>query len=196
LLRHTALCAIGALLATQSGCIYSRYMTNTSRSATEQLLIGDSIRKVVGQLQIPDVEGRAVAVELSAIPDKDTAYFKATLEARLGQAGARIVPADAAEFRMVLLVGSAGTVSRNALFGLPSLPVPSVGATPEIPFVSALRQRAWSQAQVFTWDRGGILVHQSEPVIQRSRFDITSFIFLEFRRNDIYPEEDGSIAIE
>ncbi len=194
--RCTAAALLGIALLSQPGCLYDRLTTNTSRSATEQLLVGDSIRKAVGQLRIPDVKGRALAVEIRAIPSADTEYLKSVLEVRLGEAGARIVAPEAAEFKMVALVGGIGTVARDAAFGLPSLPIPSIGATPAIPFVSASRQRAWTQAQLFTWDMDGALVHQSDPVLQRSRFDITSVLFVEIRRNDVYPNEDGSLAVE
>ena len=184
------------VLASTSGCIYSRYNTNTERSATEQLLIGESIRQVVEALELPDVQGRAVAVAIRAIPSKDTDYLKGVLEARLGRLGARIVAPDQAELEVTTLVGSIGTVYRNAAFGLPSLPIPSIGATPDIPFIRALRQRAWTLAQVVTRDRGGIQIAESPIVIRRARFNITSIFFIEIRSNDVFPGEGSLLSVE
>jgi hypothetical protein len=184
-------CTAAAALLSSTGCLYSRYATNTTRSATEQLLISSSIRKTLGQLDLPDLRGRAVAVRLSSVPDKDTEYLKGVLEARLGLEGIRIVVPEQAEFTIVALVGAIGSVSRSGAFGLPSIPIPSLGATPEIPFLSVDRQRAWTQAQILTWDRDGNLVDQSQPAIQHSRFDVTTILFLKVHGDDIYPDEDG-----
>ena len=178
-----------ALLTLADGCLYNRFNTNTGRSATEQLLISDSIRRVVDQLEIPDVKDRKVAVELSAIPSADATYLKNMLEGRLGSAGATLVPVDQAELKIVALVGAIGTVDRNASFGLPALPIPSIGTTPPIPFVASKRQRGYTQAQLLTWSSTGALIAASAPVIDASRFDITSVLFFEIRRNDVYPGE-------
>jgi len=183
-------------LVAANGCLYSRYATNTDRSATEQLLVAESIRRAIGQLDLPDLEGRTAAVRIQAIPSADTDYLRAVLEARLGLEGSRLVPEEEAEFVVTALVGAIGTVARNASFGVPALPIPSLGATPEIPFVSVMRQRAYTEAQIVTHDRGGILVAMSDKVLQRARFDVTSVIFIEFRSNDVYPDEEAAISVD
>ena len=189
--------AFAVVLLAAQGCLYNRYNTNTGRSATEQLLISDSIRRAVSTLAIPDVEDRKVVVEISAVPSNDTAYFKSALEARLGSAGATLTSLDQADLRIVALVGAVGTVDRNASFGLPPLPIPSIGTTPAIPFIAAKRQRGYTEAQIVTWSSAGRLVARSDLVVEASRFDITSVLFFEIRRNDVFPgEQSFSIAID
>jgi hypothetical protein len=189
--------ALGAVIALSStGCLYSRYASDTRRSATEQLLISGSIDRVVAGLVLPDVRGRSVVVEARSVDTVDMAYLQAALEARLGAAGARIAPAPEAELIVTVLVGAIGTVSRKASFGLPSIPIPTAGATPEIPIVSLLRQRGWARARAVVRTREGVHVAPSADVMARARFDVTSVVFIELRSNDIYPGEEGALAIE
>jgi len=147
-------------------------------------------------LKLPDIQDRTVAVRVSAIPSPDLPYLQAALEGRLAAAGARIVPEAEAELTVVALTGAVGTVARDASFGLPSLPIPSIGTTPELPFLAVIRQRAWTQTQLFTWDATGALVERSEPVQQSARFDLFNILFFSIRRNEIYPGENGTVAID
>ena len=196
--RARVLAVLGTLLCvSQVGCLYTRYATDTKRSATEQLLVSESIDRVIGELAIPDeVSGRAVAVEIAAVETADTGYLKAALEQRLGAAGARVTAAAEAELVLTAIVGAIGTVSRKASFGLPSLPIPSIGATPELPFVSVVRQRGWTRLRVVLRSRDGGQLASSGQAMARARFDVISILFIELRRNDVYPGEDGSLAVE
>jgi hypothetical protein len=188
------LCVALGLLST--GCLYTRYASDTRRSATEQLLISRSVDDVVARLPLPDVDGRGVAVDAKAVDTSDTSYLQAALEARLLASGARIMPAADAELLVTAIVGAIGTVSRKASFGLPAIPVPPIGATPEIPIVSVLRQRGWTRARAIVRDRAGAQVAASDDVMAQSHFDITSVVFFELRSNNIYPEEESTVAID
>ena len=58
--RLVGLCLCASLT---SGCIYSRHQTHTGRSATEQLLLTQSIERAVARLELPEVDGLDVAVD-------------------------------------------------------------------------------------------------------------------------------------
>ena len=47
-----------------SGCLHKRYHTDSARSATEQLLITESVERAVAGLEIPPVSGRRVAFDV------------------------------------------------------------------------------------------------------------------------------------
>ena len=148
----------------------------------------------MAKLELPAVDGRAVSLEVSAIPARHGGYLRSVLAERLGRAGARIVSRKSAELRLTALVGSIGTASSSSTLGIPSVPIPPAG-TPEIPLVSIQRERGWTQVRLLTWDLSGRLLASSPTVIERARFDITTLLFLEFRRSDVYdapPSEDAA----
>jgi len=183
---------VGLLLvcaALTSACIYSRTSSDTGRSATEQLLISHSIERAVARLDLPALSGRKVAVSLEAVPAADTGYLRGLLEARLGAEGALLVAPEQAEVKVVALVGAIGTVSRRGSFGLPPIPIPTIGVTPDLPFVSTARQSGWTRLQVTVWEAGGAQIARSSGVQIESSLSLTSVLFVEFRSADIYPEE-------
>src|SRR6185503_4528235 len=102
---HTARAApVLALLCAALGmasCLSSRLETNTGQSSTEQLLVAESVERAVDGLELPDVRGKRVFVDLSAIPGQHGDYLQSLLATRLGQNGALLVPAEKAELRIV-----------------------------------------------------------------------------------------------
>ncbi len=177
------------------GCTYQRYVTETPRSATEQLLVHRAAERALDALTWPDLEGRAVAVEVAALNGADAPYAQALAEARARTLGARVVALEQAEWVLVLLAGGLGTASRNTSFGVPALPIPG-GSTPEIPFARVLKQRGYAQLRLVAHDRSGASVADSEGVLGRASFETYSLFFLVIRRNDIYPGEQSSFGID
>jgi hypothetical protein len=190
---------IGAALvcaALASGCVYNRTSSDTNRTATEQLLVSHSIEQAVAELALPPLGERRVAVSVESVPAADTGYLRGLLEARLGSEGARLVPSAEAEVRVVALIGAIGTASRKGSFGLPSIPLPTLGVTPEVPFISSARQSAWTRLQVTVWEADGVQLARSPSVQVESHYNVTSVLFLEVRSTDIYPGENGGLALE
>ncbi len=187
---------VGLLTLLVTGCVSTRYQTETPRSATEQLLLSDAIEAAVAELEWPDVSGRAVAVEVVALSAGDASYLAAAAEARLAAAGAQLVDPGEAQLLLVLRAGALGTVSRSASFGIPELPVPGGLVTPSIPFVKALKQRAYVKLRLVGFDGTGVQRASAGPVMARKKFDVYSLFFLVLRRNDIYPGEASSLGID
>lgn len=188
---------LGALLAAgpSTGCVYVRYQTQTPRSATEQLLVSRSIERAVEGLELPDVYGKLVSVELASIPGDDAKYLLAELEARLARAGAQVVAVDQAELRVVALVGVIGTAGRSTSWGIPSLPTP-FGVTPELPFIKVVKQRGYTRVRVVARDSGGAGVAESEPSLGRASFEVTNYLFVVRSKNEIYPGEENRWGID
>ncbi len=170
------------------GCSYQRYITNTARSATEQLLVSQAIERTVAQLEWPAIADRKVAIETVALNESDSVYLKAELNARARSLGATVSPAGDADWIVVAHAGGMGTVERQAEFGVPSLPTP-FGVTPSLPFVRIVKQRGYAKVRLVVHDVEGNLVFESPPVMQRTTFDVYGVLFLAFLRNDIYPED-------
>jgi hypothetical protein len=178
-----------------SGCIYSRHQTNTARSATEQLLLTQSIERAVARLELPEVDDRDLAVETVSLAPDEARYIQAEVEARLRQAGAHVVSPAEAEIIVVVLVSASGTAARELFFGVPPIPLPN-GATLGIPLLRVLKQRGYTRLRLVARDSTGAHVLESPPVMERGSFDIYAFLFLALRRNTIYPGEGFDIAID
>lgn len=187
---------LGLAVALLAGCLYSRHTTHTGRSATEQLLLTESIERAVARLELPAVSGRAVALDVVSLAPEPAAYLDAALRRRLEREGAHVVPAGQAELLLAVRAGALGTVARDLGFGLPSLPLPSGGATPSLPVFRVLKQRAYTRLRLSARGPEGRHLAESDPVMDRASFEVYSFLFLALRRNDIYPGEEVELAID
>ena len=190
--RLVGLCVCASLT---SGCIYSRHQTHTARSATEQLLLTQSIERAVARLELPEVDGLDVAVETVSLAPDEARYIQAEVEARLRQAGAHVVSPAEAEIVVVILVSASGTAARELFFGVPPIPLPN-GATLGIPFLRVLRQRGYTRLRLVARDATGAHVLETPPVMERGSFEIYAFLFLAVRRNTIYPGEGFDLTID
>ena len=188
-----ALVVCVALLVT--GCFYTRSVTHSKRSATEQLLISESVARAVAGLDLP-VRGQKVAGELSALPSTDADYAKVAVEARLRELGARVVDPAEAERTVVVLAGSLGTADREFQFGIPSIPLPGGAATPSLPFLRIVKLRGYSRLDGELVDRDGSRLAVAEPTLGRAKFELYGFLFFVYRSNDIYPGEESSFSID
>ncbi|MFQ5513996.1 MAG: hypothetical protein ACE5FG_06110 [Myxococcota bacterium] len=195
--RRLALAALllGALALVGSGCAYTRYQTETKRSATEQLLLTQSIERAVSLVALPKVKRRAVHVTTISLAPEEAAYLRVELEAKLRLAGAEIVSADEAEIYIDALVAASGTVARRLSFGVPPLPTP-FGTTPGLPFLRILKQRGYTRLSLVVREADGASVSRSEPVMARAHFDLFGLLFLAVRHNSIYPGEGFSIGLD
>ena len=189
--------AVVAMLAAAlgSGCVYARNLTDTARSATEQLLLTESVERAVDALELPAVAGRKVALEIESLAPEDAKYLEAVTLIRLQNAGARMVPADEAELVLKMRAGALGTVSRQLLFGIPPVPVPnSITTVPGLPIYTVSKQRGYTKLRLVTYDDTGRLVAESGPVMRRASFEVYSLFLFTWYRNDIYPPEEETEA--
>lgn len=141
----------GALLAAV-GCMLPQEVSRTPRSAVEQLLLTESVRRAVGELDVSLPEGATVAIQVNGLdadrrqvhlndaqvnlngeqyigiidaPSWDLGYVRDAVAGRLGKLGYRVISAagDRAYVARVM-VESLGTNQGITFFGMP--PVQSV----------------------------------------------------------------------
>ncbi|MCP4717346.1 MAG: hypothetical protein GY868_19660 [Deltaproteobacteria bacterium] len=198
MIRTTALlltCLIMAFLTT--GCLYNRYLTNSKRSATEQLLLTETMHAAVEQLTIPDVNGLKTAVEVVSLAPDEEPYLRCLVEEKLRRAGALIAPAEGASAVYLVQVGTIGTISRETTVGIPSVPLGPGLATPALPFVRILKQHGYTKLRLSSYDRvTGKHLTAGEPVITQKNFDVFGFFFLAVRHNQIYPGTQIQLTID
>ncbi len=173
------------------GCLYTRYTSNTQRSATEQLLISTAAQRAVDAVELPEVSGRRVSVRVVGLGhiDKDyddLEYLRTALEQRLLRAGGIVAKREAAELRMTAMVGSIGTAERHFTLGTQVL---GFGV------FAIAKQHGYTKLSLLTQDASGRIVADSPPVIERAYVDIYELMMVVWRDDDIYPEQ-WNLAID
>ncbi len=152
--------------------------SDTTRTATEQLLLSHSIDDSVSQLDFRMLSGRRVFLEtqyLEGVTDKS--YLISSLRQQLLACGC-LMQEDrkTATYIVEARAGSVGTDRNDMLIGVPQMSIPSVmpgipGAMiPEVALAKKTNRRAVTKVAVFAYRRdGGEAVWQSGIVESTSR---------------------------
>lgn len=149
------------LIGCWAGCGTTKW-SDTSRTATEQLLISDSVDRAVSQLDFRAIAGKKVYLDDSYIKGiTDTAYLVSSLRQHILASGAIIrEKREEADYIVEVRAGAVGTDRHDLLFGIPQTTVPvllSASATsttiPEIAFAKRTDQRAVAKVAVFAYNR-------------------------------------------
>jgi hypothetical protein len=160
-----------------AGCGTTR-STDTSRTATEQLLLSDAIDRAVQQVNVQPLAGQTVFLDDSRLGEVvDRNYLVSTLRQHLLANGCQLRDKrEEAEFIVEARAGAVGTDRNDLLFGVPSMNVPQImplqpvpAAIPEIPIAKRKDQRGIAKLAVFAYHREtGTPVWQSGLVHQES----------------------------
>lgn len=192
----TAAMILGAGVLHFVGCGVTR-STDTTRTATEQLLISDAIDRAVQTMNLQPLSGQTVFLDDSKLSDTvDRNYFISTLRQQLLANGCELRDQrDQADFVVEARAGAIGTDRNDLLFGIPSITVPQIplvqpvpAAIPEIPFAKRKDQRGIAKIAVFAYHRAtGTPVWQSGIVRQESSAnDVWILGAGPFQRGTIY----------
>jgi len=107
------------------GCS-SRLVTNTSRSAIEQMLLTGAVDKALKKFSLAEVKGAKVYLDFSNLAAADAPYIKTAARARFSELGATLVDkGEEAELIAEIACGALGTEFKTSIVGLPPLPVPN-----------------------------------------------------------------------
>jgi hypothetical protein len=164
------------LLSALAGCGTTR-STDTSRTATEQLLISDAVDRAVSDINFRVLAGRKVHLDPQFLKVAnpvdhqfaDNQYLTSTLRQHLLASGCVLEEKrEDADFIVEVRSGALGTDRHELLYGIPATnlgalaPVPGVPtAIPEIPFAKRTSQRGVAKLAVFAYERA-----TGEPVWQ------------------------------
>ncbi len=165
------------LLCLASGCGTTR-VTDTTRTATEQLLISNSIDNSVSRLDFSLLAGKRVYLDpqyLDGITDKG--YLISSLRQQLLACGCLLQEdRKKATFVVEARAGSVGTDRSDMLVGIPQMSIPSVlpgipGAMiPEVALAKKSNRRAVAKVAVFAYNR-----ISGDPVWQSGTMQAVSF---------------------
>jgi hypothetical protein len=174
LLRWTAVLGCGLCV----GCGTTKW-TDTARTATEQLLISDSMDRAVSRIDFRALAGKKVFVDDAPIKGMtDANYLISTLRQQILASGGVLKDAkDQAEYILEVRAGALGTDRHDVLFGIPATNIPTIVTAPgiptqipEIPFVKKTDQRAVTKVAMFLYNRQtGRPVWQSGAMPEESR---------------------------
>lgn len=144
-----------------AGCGTTRW-SDTSRTATEQMLLSDAIDQAVSQLDFSELAGKSVFFDDTYLkPVSDREYLVSSMRQHLLASGA-ILKEDREDARYVVeaRAGVVGTNRNDLLFGIPAVSLPAVpGAValpptiPEIPFAKRTDQKGMAKVAVFAYNR-------------------------------------------
>jgi hypothetical protein len=156
--RRTCSIALLALLA--AGCGTTRW-TDTSRTATEQLLISDAIDRSVSRIDFHTLQGQTVYLDtafLNGVVDKE--YLVSTLRQHMLASGCTLkAKKEEADFVVEARAGAVGTDRHDLLYGIPSFNLPWTPYTggsavvPEIALAKRTDQKGVAKVAVFAYHR-------------------------------------------
>ncbi len=163
-LRAPALRYVGlaAILGLAVGCGTTR-MTDTQRTATEQLLISNAVDKAVSQLDFRVLAGKKVYFDPQYLDGSvDRGYVISSLRQHLLACGC-ILQEDRSKAMYVVEArsGGIGTDRHSLLVGIPQMTIPTFvpglpalpAQVPEIPFAKKTEQNGIAKLAVFAYNR-------------------------------------------
>lgn len=156
-----------AVTLSVTGCGTTR-VTDTARTATEQLLISKAIDESVASLDFRPLAGKSVYFDpqyLEGVPDK--AYLISSLRQHLLASGALLQEERSkATYVVEARAGAVGTDRHSVLIGVPQFQLPMLYPNmptqiPEIPLAKSTDQKGVAKIAVFAYNR-----QTGRPVMQ------------------------------
>ncbi len=178
------------------GCGSTRW-TNTSRTATEQLLLSDAMDRAVSQIDFRALAGRTVYLNTESVNSlTDAPYLVSTFRQQLLASGCIMKEKrEEADYVVEVRAGAVGTDQHDILFGIPATQLPSIvplngvpTSIPEIPLIKKTHQRGVVKIAVFAYNRNtGRPAWQSGVVAAESKARSTWFFGAgPFQQGNIY----------
>lgn len=157
-----------AVLLFATGCGTTR-LTDTQRTATEQLLVSNAIDQAVGEFDFSPLSGKSVFFDPQYLDGTvDRGYLVSSIRNQLLASGC-LLQEDRSKATYVVEVrsGGIGTDRHAILVGVPQMNVPAFvpgqpSQIPEIPFAKKTDQEAVAKVVVFAYNRSsGQIIWQS-----------------------------------
>jgi len=137
-------------------------MTDTTRAATEMLLVSQAADNAVAQIDFSPLTGKTVFLDATGITEKETidkGYLVSVVRQQIVAAGAFLQDDKGkAEYVVDLRSGGLGTDRHSMLLGTPAVQLPTVlpGLPTNVPEIAVLKkndQRGVAKIAVFAYSR-------------------------------------------
>ena len=161
------------LLAMLVGCGTTR-MSDSKRTATEQLLVSQAIDRAVMRVDVRPLAGRKVFLETAFMDDvEDGKYLESALRHQLMASGCLLAKdRDSSEVVVEARAGAVGTDRSSVLLGIPATSVTLKGnetSTPELVLAKRSEQRGVAKLSVYAYER-----ESGQPVWQSGEEHVAS----------------------
>ena len=170
-------------------CTSTRYITQTQRSAVEQLLVAKSIDRAVEKADDLSICNTKVFIELASLAKEEEVYIKRALSHWFLEKGA-IVVEDKKEAELIAsaLVKCVGTDRLESDFGLPSIPIPISGmTTPPLNILRLDRQKGVSEMEIVLYSANSKDFKQKTKVlVGEASYNYIKIILIPLYWNNIY----------
>jgi len=143
---------LGGALVGLSACNSTR-QSNTARTATEQLLIANSIDQSLDKVDFSPLAEAAVFVEEKYLDCVDKGYVVASIRHRLLRQGAAIAAKpEEADVILEVRAGAVGTDLSSSFMGVPEITLPGMLTLPEVKMISKDAQKAAAKIGLVAYD--------------------------------------------
>lgn len=151
-----------------SGCGTTR-VTDTPRTATEQLLVSAAVEQAASQLDFEFLEDRKVFLDDSLVERVDKTFVIGAVRAAARQAGVILVDQrNDAHYVLELRAGAVGVDRNEYLLGIPSAQIPTLSGpvgVPEIATYKSITQTGGCSMAFVAYSRDdGRFFYSSGPV--------------------------------
>ncbi|RLS35014.1 MAG: hypothetical protein DWH79_02950 [Planctomycetota bacterium] len=155
--RTVQAACLALLLSVLVGCGTTR-MSDSKRTATEQLLVSQAIDRAVMRIDVRPLAGRSVFLDTAFLDDVDDGkYLTSTLRQQLMASGCRLAKdRDTAEVVVEARAGAIGTDRSSVLLGIPATNFSVKGSetsTPELVLAKRSEQRGVAKLSVYAYER-------------------------------------------
>jgi hypothetical protein len=155
------------------GCGTTR-MSDSKRTATEQLLVSQAIDRAVMRIDVRPLAGRKVFLETAFLDDLDDGkYLESALRHQLMASGCLLAKdRDAADVVVEARAGAIGTDRSSVLLGIPATSVTLKGnetSTPELVLAKRSEQRGVAKLSVYAYER-----ESGQPIWQSGEEHVAS----------------------
>ena len=180
-----------------TGCGTSK-LTNTTRTATEQLLISDAMDRAVSQANFSVLRGKHIFINTAPVEKiTDAPYLQSLVRQHALSCGCFIEPKEEdAEIIVELRAGTSGTDQNDTLFGLSEMTIPGFAgyssvSIPEVAIAKRTIQRATVKIGIFAYTRESHMpIWQSGNLQAESQAKNRWLLGMgPYRTGDIYDKE-------
>jgi hypothetical protein len=145
------------MLLMLTGCGTTR-MSDSKRTATEQLLVSQAIDRAVMRIDVRPLAGRKVFLETAFLDDVDDGkYLTSALRHQLMASGCLLAKdRDSSDVVVEARAGAVGTDRSSVLLGVPATSVTIKGnetSTPELVLAKRSEQRGVAKLSVYAYER-------------------------------------------
>ena len=141
-----------------AGCA-TRSVSNTPRTAVEQLILSTAIDTALSKFQLPEVAGKKLYVDFTNLKGYDAEYVKVAVRARFAEIGATLADKpEQAEFIAEIASGCIGNEYKSFIMGIPALPIPgSAVPMPELALYRDVEQTGIVKFLIFVHANGNLV---------------------------------------